>query len=138
MKKTTALSMALFATLVLAAAPMVAGEKHCPGKNKNHGMCPYQGSAASFGEIDQLNALQKGLKLTDEQVNQIFEIGTRYRALYFENRGNTEKLKQLNQEHRAEVDKVYTPAQKEELKKFHKQGMGSCPFGGKGKHGHKE
>lgn len=69
-----------------------------------------------------LNSMKAELGLTEKQVNKIFDIGTKYRNLYFKNRGNYDKISKLRSEHRKEIDNVLTKSQRE---KFNTRGYGN-------------
>ncbi len=78
------------------------------------------------GGFRHLNFMQKELGLTDQQVKQIFDIGTQYREKRFENRNNPDKLAELRTEHRKAVESVFT---KEQLEKFNKFRDDRCRCG---------
>lgn len=102
------------ALLVFAVA---ASDAFAFGRNGGYG-CPGYGPGSGFGGgFRHLNYLQEELGLTDQQVKQIFDIGTKYRERRFENRNNPEKLGQLRDDHRKAVEAVFT---KEQLDKFNK------------------
>jgi Spy/CpxP family protein refolding chaperone len=70
------------------------------------------------GVFRHFEFLQKEIGLTDQQVKQIFDIGTKYREKRFENRNDRDKLAQMRDDHRKEVEAVFTKEQLDKLNKF--------------------
>jgi Spy/CpxP family protein refolding chaperone len=95
---------------------ITAGDAFAFGR-RGGGMGPGMGPGMGGG-FRYLNFMQKELGLTDQQVKQIFDIGTQYRQKRFENRNNPDKLYELRAEHRKAVKAVLTKEQLEKLNKF--------------------
>ncbi len=81
---------------------------------------PGAGMHPHFDSAMGLNHLQQMVGLSDKQVETLFEIGTKYRNLCFENRKNPEKLYSLREAHRNEMEKVFTKEQKAKLDEMKK------------------
>ncbi|MDY6969511.1 MAG: hypothetical protein SVR08_12775 [Spirochaetota bacterium] len=82
-----------------------------------------------MGGLGRLEKMKRDLNLTEDQVKAIFEINTKYREFYFENRGNSEKLTEIRAEHRKEIESILTDSQK---KNFNLYGKRSGKFGRRG------
>ncbi len=52
------------------------------------------------------------LALTDEQAEKIAAIDTKYRRLYYENRGSYDRIDRLRQDHRKEIDNILNESQR--------------------------
>ncbi|GEM_PF-2848720 len=81
---------------------------------------PGAGNPPHFDSAMGLNHLQQAIGLSDKQVDTLFQIGTKYRNLCFENRKNPEKLYSLREARRNEVEKVFTKEQKAKLDEMKK------------------
>ena len=81
------------------------------------------------GGLGRLEMMKRDLNLTEDQIKTIFEINTKYREIYFENRGNPEKIDEIRAEHRSEIEDVLTDSQK---KDFNLYGKRSGKFGRRG------
>jgi Spy/CpxP family protein refolding chaperone len=101
---------------LLLAFIVIANDAFAFGR-RGGGMGPGIGPGMG-GDFRHLNFIQKELGLTDQQVKQIFDIGTQYRQKRFENRNNPDKLAELRTEHRKAVESVFTKDQLEKLNKF--------------------
>ncbi|MFH0974600.1 MAG: hypothetical protein V1874_02325 [Spirochaetota bacterium] len=105
---------------ILAASLIAAGDLSAWGRRG--GYC--DGPGAGYGAGPRhLEYMQSELGLSDQQVKQIFDIGTQYRQKYFENRNNTDKIDELRIEHRKAVQSVLT---KEQQEKFNKIRNNNC------------
>jgi Spy/CpxP family protein refolding chaperone len=78
------------------------------------------------GEFARIDAMKAELGLSDQQVKQIFDLGTQYREKNFESRNNPSKLTDLRIEHRKAVESVLT---KEQLEKYNKLKDGYGRYG---------
>jgi len=84
---------------------------------------PGNGPQGMGGGLRHFDFLQKEIGLTDQQIKQIFDLGTQFREKRFENRNNPDKLAQLRDEHRKAVEAVFT---KEQLEKANKLRNDRC------------
>jgi Spy/CpxP family protein refolding chaperone len=109
MKKKLLIVAALVVFAVAASDAFAFGRR---GGNGGPGYGPGMG-----GGFMHLNYMQKELGLTDQQVKQIFDLGTKFREKRFENRNNPDKLADLRDEHRKAVEAVFTKDQLEKLNK---------------------
>jgi Spy/CpxP family protein refolding chaperone len=112
MKKKLLIVAALLVFAVSASDVFAYGRKGGFG-GPGYGPGPVMG-----GGIRHLDYMQKELGLTDQQVKQIFDLGTQYRQRTFDNRNNPDKLSQLRDEHRKAVEGVFTKDQLDKLNKF--------------------
>jgi Spy/CpxP family protein refolding chaperone len=110
MKKKLLIISALLVFTVAASDTYAFGRRGGPG---GPGFGPGMG-----GGFRGLNYMQKELGLTDQQVKQIFDLGTQFREKSFENRNNPDKLADLRTDHRKAVEAVFTKEQLEKLNKF--------------------
>jgi Spy/CpxP family protein refolding chaperone len=104
-----------------------------PGYGDRYGgmMGPEYGRG--YGENNNLGLMSSELKLTDEQTKQIYDLASRYRAKYYENRGNMQELGNLEQQHRKDIEKILTPEQKKTFEKYNRgfdrySWFGGCPY----------
>ncbi len=106
------IALSIAAVMALAAANLFAqgyGRGFCGGPGGGKGYGPGMG----FRHIE---AMKSELGLSDEQEKKIFDIGTKFREKYFENRGNNDKIESLRNDHRKEIEKVLTKEQAEKFK----------------------
>ncbi len=82
------------------------------GRGYGNGDCPRQGGH----KMHHKKFMKEELELTDEQEQEIFDIGTKYRKLFFENRKDQEKVKELHEEKREAIKDILTDDQKQKLK----------------------
>jgi hypothetical protein len=93
------------------------------------GPCGRFGAGPGYGHQFGLmpgNFMRSELNLTDQQVKQIFDLGTEFRAKCFENRNNPDKLTSLQAEHRKAIEKILT---KDQLDKFNDRNDGNGRYG---------
>ena len=84
-----------------------------PGYGRGYGQRgPGYMNNNNFGKM---NYLKEWLGLNEKQVEKIFKIGSKYRELYFKNRGNRDKVYSLRNEHNKEIENVLTKSQKEKF-----------------------
>jgi Spy/CpxP family protein refolding chaperone len=82
------------------------------------------------GGFARLDAMKEDLGLTDQQVKQIFDLGTKFREKAFENRKDINKLDELRIEHRKAIEGVLTKDQLEKFNKIRNERygrFGGCP-----------
>jgi Spy/CpxP family protein refolding chaperone len=70
------------------------------------------GMGYGMGCYDDRASMMGDLGVTGEQANKIAEIDAKYRRLYYENRGNFDKINTLRQEHRKAIDGVLNDSQR--------------------------
>ena len=81
--------------------------------------CGYgQAKGGGFYGIGYLEFLKEEIGVTDEQIQKIIKIDSEYRAKFFDNRKDINKLDELRIEHRKEVEKVLTADQKKKLDEY--------------------
>jgi len=97
------------------------GGRHCgygyDGYHVHHG----------FG-INHIEYMQTELGLSDNQVKKIFDTGTKYRQLYFENRNNPAAMRNIIQANQKEIENILNKDQLEKWRKFKRPSSGGCPF----------
>jgi len=71
------------------------------------------GMGYGSGCFDTQNMLVSDLRLSKEQAAKIENIDLKYRQLYYENRGNFDKIDSLRQEHKKEIESVLDEKQKQ-------------------------
>lgn len=101
----------VWAFLVAAASVALAcGRGLGPGNDRvwGHGF----GMGYGMGCYDDRGAMMSDLGLSEEQAKKISEIDAKFRALYYENRGDFEKIEALRQEHRKALDGVLNESQR--------------------------
>jgi Spy/CpxP family protein refolding chaperone len=130
MNKKILFSALLLATILASGSAFAQGW----GRNGDDGYgrrCGRAGNGSGYrGEFGWIDAMKAELGLSEQQVKQIFDLGTQYREKSFENRNNLNKLDELRVEHRKAVENVLT---KEQLEKYNKiqNDNGRCSwFGG--------
>lgn len=70
------------------------------------------GMGYGAGCYEDRNYMMNDLNLTNDQADKIADIDAKYRKLYYENRGDFDKIDSLRREHQAAIDKVLTDDQK--------------------------
>ncbi len=70
------------------------------------------GMGYGAGCFETRKFLADELKLSDEQVKKITDIDSKYRSLYYQNRGNFDKIDDLRNEHKKEIENVLNAEQK--------------------------
>jgi Spy/CpxP family protein refolding chaperone len=125
------LGLIISAVAIFAVADLMARGGGGPGYGAgNCGEGPGPGFEGGPG-YGKHSYMKKELGITDKQEQQMFDIGTKYRQKFFDNRNDPEKLKVLREEKRKEMDSVFTKEQLEKIKKFHdqkgKRGRGHGP-----------
>jgi len=68
-----------------------------------------------MGNYDDINSMTKDLGLSEGQADKIFKIDSMYRALYFENRGNFERIDYLREQHRRAIEIVLNDLQRQKF-----------------------
>jgi Spy/CpxP family protein refolding chaperone len=119
------LGIVISAVALFAAGELLArGGGNCGGPGYGCGDC---GGGPGFHDghggpgYGKNSFMKKELGITDKQEQQMFDIGTKYRQKFFENRNDLNKLETLREEKRKEIESVFTKEQNEKLKKFHEQ-----------------
>lgn len=107
-KKTTVMTVAaIMAVTVIGISSVQARRGGGPG-----GMFPRGPHGAGFYFVFHLNRMQERFGLSDNQVQKIFDIGTKYRVEYFKNRKNLPAIEKIHAEHLKEIRSVLTDDQK--------------------------
>lgn len=72
------------------------------------------GFGMGYGEgcYESQDTMMHDLNLTNDQASKIIEIDSKYRELYYKNRGDFEKIDQLRNEHRKEIGAILNDEQK--------------------------
>jgi Spy/CpxP family protein refolding chaperone len=124
----------LLGLIISAVALFAAGELIARGGGGPGYGCGDCGGGPGFGGgpgYRKNSYMKKELGITEKQEQQMFDIGTKYRQKFFENRNDLNKLETLREEKRKEMESVLTKEQNEKLKKFHDQrgnrGRGNGP-----------
>jgi Spy/CpxP family protein refolding chaperone len=105
------IGLIISAVAVFSAGTLIAGG--------GYGDCGEPGYGG--GHHGKKYFMKKELALTEKQEQQMFDIGTKYRQKFFDNRNDPDKIKALREEKRKEMDSVLTKEQLEKLKKLHDQ-----------------
>ncbi len=110
----------LLGLIISAVALFAAGELTAKGDGQGYGCGDCKGGPG-YGEghgYGKHAYMKKELGITEKQEQQMFDIGTKYRQKFFDNRNDPEKIKALREEKRKEMDSVLTKEQLEKLKKL--------------------
>jgi len=116
------------------------GDCYGPGYGNQRGkQFHHRKGAGGSKEFKRLDILKAELELSDKQVNEIFDIGQKFRKKKFENRGNVDRLLELKLERRRAIKSVLNDKQKKEFdelsmrRRGHRKGhkMGGPGFPGK-------
>jgi Spy/CpxP family protein refolding chaperone len=70
------------------------------------------GMGYGTGCYDDRGSMMSDLGLTGDQTNKIADIDAKYRKLYYENRGNFDKIDALRKEHRKAIEGVLNDSQR--------------------------
>ena len=109
----TIVAVASFAATEIFSHGWGNGQGHMgPGYGRGYG---HMGPGYMNNNFGRINYLKEWLGLNDKQVEKIFKIGSKYRGLYFTNRGNRDKVYSLRTEHKKEIENVLTKSQKEKF-----------------------
>jgi len=85
-------------------------------RHGHHHMGDYYGHGYGLGCCSGLyenpGTMKKELSLEDDQVEKIRDIDSQYRALYYKNRGNYDRIDSLRLEHREAIEKILSPEQR--------------------------
>jgi hypothetical protein len=138
------LALAVFTILGFASTDLLAwgggpgwcygpgGYGYGSGYNRGYGS-GYNG----FRGYGHLEFLKERIGLSDAQIQKIIRIDADFRAKYFENRNDYDKLNALRIEHRKAVEGVLTDAQRKKLDDYYRNWQGPgylgnygyCPWG---------
>jgi len=115
MKKTLFITMALM-ILSLSATTLFARGM---GKGMGDGGCggPGMGMQKPFQHLEML---QYHFDLTNAQVDKIYKIDKEYMDKFHQNRNDADKIKDLREKHRGEIESVLTTEQKTKWNEFAK------------------
>ncbi|PKL17278.1 MAG: hypothetical protein CVV49_11955 [Spirochaetae bacterium HGW-Spirochaetae-5] len=117
MKKTLFIAMALM-ILSLSATTLSARGM---GKGMGYGGCDGPGSGFGMQKpFRHLEMLQYHFDLTNAQVDQIYKIDKDYMDKFHQNRKDADKIKDLREKHRSEIESILTPEQKVRWNEFSK------------------
>lgn len=117
----------LLGLIISAVALFAAGELMARGGGFGGGPgygCGGCGGGPGFGGVPgygKNSYMKKELGITEKQEQQMFDIGTKYRQKFFENRNDLNKIQALHEEKRKEMESVLTKEQNEKLKKLQDQ-----------------
>jgi Spy/CpxP family protein refolding chaperone len=70
------------------------------------------GMGYAMGCYDDYNLMMNNLGITRDQANKIADIDNKYRKLFYENRGNFDKIEALRKEHKKEIESLLDASQK--------------------------
>lgn len=118
--KKSILALAIISIVSFAAADAYAwgwGWGHHRGNGYHHGYGQYGHHGSG-----NLEFMKEELNLSDSQIEKIIRIDSEYRAKYFKNRNNYDKLEALRIEHRKAVEKVLTESQRDRLNRYNGYG----------------
>jgi Spy/CpxP family protein refolding chaperone len=118
--KKSILALAIISMISFAAADAYAwgwGWGHHRGYGYHHGYGQY--GHHGFGNLE---FMKEELNLSDSQIEKIIKIDSEYRAKYFENRYNYDKLESLRIEHQKAIENVLTKSQREKLNRYNGYG----------------
>lgn len=113
---------------LLAASFVIMPLSAQKGGKGNGGPGHEMGGQGSFAH---LNMMQDKLGLTNDQVDKMYKIQKDYMEKFYQNRNNADKVKELRDKQREEMEKVLTPEQKSKWNSFGKDHDGQK---GKDKH----
>jgi Spy/CpxP family protein refolding chaperone len=117
------IKLGIFALLIGGAVLVVSSELFShgwgrgyghrgPGYGSGHMMGPGYMHGPGYGGYENFKS---ELGLTEEQIEKIHKINTKYREKFFRNRNNSEKHYSLRNEQRKEIESVLTKKQKEKF-----------------------
>jgi len=78
------------------------------------------GMGYGAGCFENGDTMMRDLNLSNEQLNKIRDVDSKYRKKYYENRGNFKKIDMLRIEHRNEINKILSKDQKENFDSAYK------------------
>jgi len=117
MKKTLFIAMALM-ILSLSATTLFARGM---GKGMGDGGCDGPGMGMGMHKpFQHLEMLQHHFDLTNAQVDKIYKIDKEYMDKFHQNRNDADKIKDLREKHRGEIESVLTAEQKVKWNEFAK------------------
>ncbi len=115
MKKTLFITMALMILSLSAISLSARGM----GKGMGDGGCGGQGMGMQK-PFKHLEMLQYHFDLTNAQVDKIYKIDKDYMDKFHQNRNDADKIKDLREKHRSEIESILTPEQKVKWNEFAK------------------
>jgi Spy/CpxP family protein refolding chaperone len=114
-KKTLFITMALMILSLSATTLSARGN----GKEIRDGRCGGPGMSIQK-PFRHLEMLQYHFDLTNAQVDKIYKIDKDYMDKFHQNRNDADKIKNLREEHRGEIENILTPEQKVRWNEFAK------------------
>ena len=104
---------------------------HMGNSYSNMGPGNMQGSSYGNGMNEKnMDAMINDLDLTEKQVEKITSLGSEFRAKYYQNRGNRNKIESLRAEHRMAVENVLEKEQRDRYKRYNSNNGRYGWFGG--------
>ena len=97
-----------FLAIMISTVSCYSGMRQGPVDYWGHGF----GMGYAAGCYDDRGYMMRDLDISNDQANKIADIDAKYRELYYKNRGDYDKINELRQEHRKEIDKVLNDSQR--------------------------